>query len=393
MTGPAGPENTAEGLQSFRGAIRLWLSEQDIPVVPLEVDERFDVLRAWQRRLFEAGWLGVDWPIEEGGRGLTLLHQAAVMQELILAQAPLPPAVVNLVVAGPTIVGFGTPEQKRRYLPPLLAADELWCQGFSEPDAGSDLAALRTTAQIDGDDFVVNGQKVWTSYAHRADFCALLCRTDSSAPRHKGISYLIVDMRAPGITVRRLKQLTGDAEFSEVFFDDVRVPVANLLGELNDGWRVAMHSLSNERSRILLQRHTSAEVALQTIIDALRARRALTGLAPPHEMLRRLGRCRVQLAALEAQTRLTVQRLLRHEPPGALDSVDKLVLSEVEQSVYALGMDVLGPYRLAGGQPWGLEAERWQHDYFYARSWTISGGTLQIQRNIVAERLLGLPRT
>jgi len=382
-----------DDLAEFRAAIRGWLAEQEIPSVPLDVDERYDLLRDWQRRLHAAGWLGVDWPVEEGGRGLTLLHQAAVMQELTLAEAPLPPAVVNLVVAGPTIVGFGTTEQKRRYLPPLLAAQEIWCQGFSEPDAGSDLASLRTAAELVGDEFVVNGQKVWTSYAHRADFCVLLARTDRTAAPHKGISYLIVDMRTPGITVRPLKQLTGDAEFSEVFFEDVRVPRGNLLGELNDGWRVAMLSLSNERSRILLQRHTSAEVALRTIVGTIREHRAKTGIEPSTEILRRLGRCRAQIRALEGRTRETVRRLQRREAPGAVDSVDKLILSEAEQSLYSLALDVLGPYRLAGGHPFGLEAERWQHDYLYARSWTISGGTLQIQRNIVAERLLGLPRT
>jgi alkylation response protein AidB-like acyl-CoA dehydrogenase len=359
----------------------------------MDVDERFERLRDWQRRLYEAGWLGVDWPVEDGGRGLTVLHQAAVMQELIRSGAPMPPLVVNLVVAGPTIVRFASPEQKRRYLPPLLAGDEVWCQGFSEPDAGSDLASLRTRATRCGDVFVLRGQKVWTSYAHRADFCIMLARTDSDAPPHKGISQLIVDMRSPGIVVRPLRQITGDSEFSEVFLDDVEVPVENLVGPLNEGWKVAMHSLGSERSRILLQRHASAELALKQLSQTIGAQAKRTGAAISDDLVRRIGACRVQLSALGAQVGKTVERLESATPPGALDSVDKLILTEAEQSVYGLALDALGPYRLAQGTPLGLDSERWQHDYFYARSWSISGGTLQIQRNIVAERLLDLPRT
>jgi alkylation response protein AidB-like acyl-CoA dehydrogenase len=364
----------AVDLDAFGIEVAAWLAAADVPTVPHDVDERFEVLRAWQKTLYEAGWLGVDWPAEFGGRGLSLLHQAEVMRQLIAADAPLPVAIVNLVVAGPTLIGSASDEQRRRHLPGMLAAEEIWCQGFSEPDSGSDLASLRTSAREDGDDFVVNGQKVWTSYAHRADFCALLARTDKDAPPHKGISFLIVDMRTPGITVRPLRQITGDAEFSEVFFEDVRVPKENLVGPLHGGWGVAMHSLSSERSRILIQRHAGAE------------------LSP--DLKRRIGRALAQLAALEAQVRKTVARVQGKAPPGALDSVDKLVLTEVEQDVYGLIYDLLGPYRLVGDSaPLGLESERWIHDYFYARSWSISGGTLQIQRNIVAERLLELPRT
>jgi alkylation response protein AidB-like acyl-CoA dehydrogenase len=380
-------------LDTFRAELRAWLGRQQIPDEPTDVDERYAVLRDWQRTLVSGGWLGVDWPVEHGGRGLSMLYQAAVMQELIAAEAPLPVAFVNFIVAGPTIIAYGTQPQQHRYLPPLLSAEEIWCQGFSEPDAGSDLASLRTTARLDGDEFVVTGQKVWTSYAHRADFCCLLARTDPAAPKHKGISYLIVDMHSPGVTVRPLKQLTGDSEFNEVFLDEVRVPRANLIGEINQGWQVAMNSLGNERSRILLQRHTGAEVAFRTIVRRLREHAARTGTTLPDATLYRLGSCRVQLRSLDAQTRATMARLEAGAAPGPLDSVDKLILNDVEQEVYRLALDLLGPYRLAGGKPLGLDTERWQHDYFYARSWPISGGSLQIQRNIVAERLMGLPRT
>jgi alkylation response protein AidB-like acyl-CoA dehydrogenase len=380
----------AVDLETFGREVAAWVAEADVPTVPHDVDERFEVLRAWQKTLYEAGWVGVDWPAEFGGRGLSLLHQAEVMRRLIAADAPLPVAIVNLVVAGPTLIGFATDEQRERHLPTMLAAEEIWCQGFSEPDSGSDLASLRTSARDDGDDFIVNGQKVWTSYAHRADFCALLARTDKEAPPHKGISFLIVDMRTPGITVRPLGQITGDAEFSEVFFEDVRVPKENLVGPLHGGWGVAMHSLSSERSRILIQRHAGADAALGKAIAHLRA----SGATLSPDVKRRIGRAQAQLAALEGQVRKTVARVQGKAPPGPVDSVDKLVLTEVEQDVYGLIYDLLGPYRLVGGsEPLGLESERWIHDYFYARSWSISGGTLQIQRNIVAERLLGLPRT
>jgi alkylation response protein AidB-like acyl-CoA dehydrogenase len=382
--------DTEPDVASFGAEVAAWIAAVDVPQVPSDVDERFEILRVWQRRLYEAGWLGVDWPVDAGGRGLGLLHQAEVMRQLILAGAPLPVAVVNLVVAGPTLIGAGSEAQRRRYLPTMLSGDEMWCQGFSEPNAGSDMASLRTTARQDGDEFVVNGQKVWTSYAHRADFCALLARTDGDAPPHKGISFLIVDMRSPRITVRPLKQITGDAEFSEVFFEDVRVPAENLVGELHGGWGVAMHSLSSERSRILILRHAGAEAALRVAIATVRENR----MPRSPDVERRIGRALAQIAALEAQVRRTVRRVQQALPPSALDSVDKLVLTEIEQDIYGLVYDLLGPYRLAGeSRPFGLDSERWIHDYFYARSWSISGGTLQVQRNIVAERLLGLPRT
>jgi alkylation response protein AidB-like acyl-CoA dehydrogenase len=379
-----------EDLAVYREQVRQWLAAQDIPEAPTDVDGRFDTIRRWHKRLYEAGYLGVDWPVEHGGQGLTALHQATVYEELIAADAPLPIALGNLVVVGPSLLAYGTPEQKQRYLRPLLACDEMWCQGFSEPGAGSDLASLRTRASLDGDHFVINGQKVWTSYCHRADFIALLVRTDPDAEPHRGISYLLVPTNTPGITIRRIKQLTGDAEFSEVFYDNVRIPVENLLGPLNEGWKVAMRSLGNERSRIIITRHGVSQAAFRRIVEALRTWET----PPPPSVVRRVAEARVLLAALEAQVRSIVARLQRGDPPSGLDSLDKLVLTEVEQIVFALGYDLLGPFRLVSGETVaGLDSERWIHDWLYSRSWSISGGTTQIQRNIVAERVLGLPRT
>jgi alkylation response protein AidB-like acyl-CoA dehydrogenase len=381
-------------LESYRAQIRQWLAETEIPEVPLDVDERFEVRRAWQKRLDEAGWISVDWPSEYGGHDLSALHQVAVYEELIRAGAPLPVTVSNLVVVGPTLLAWGTEQQKREFLPKLPGGDVIFCQGFSEPNAGSDLASLTTSAERVGDDFVVRGQKVWTSYAHRADFCAVLARTNPAAPPHKGISYLLIDMKSAGVTIRRLEQITGNSEFSEVFFDDVRVPATNLVGPVDEGWKVAMHSLGNERSRIILQRRAGAQIAFDEIVQTVREHVATTGIQLPPTLVRRFGEVHTMLAALDGQVRTIVARLANDAPRSGLDSLDKLVLTEVEQEVFALAYDLLGPYRLAGGsKPFGLEPERWIHDYFYARSWSISGGTTQVQRNVVAERVLGLPRT
>ena len=363
-------------------------------MVPPSDDERFETLRAWQRRLYEAGWLGVDWPKEVGGQGLTALHQAAVLEELAGAGAPLPVGRTNLDTTGPTLVEWGTPEQKRRYLPKLLSGEEIWCQGFSEPGAGSDLAAVKTRAEREGDEFIVTGQKIWTSQAHRADMIMLLVRTDAAAPRYRNLSLLAVDMRTPGITIRPLRQMTGQAHFNEVFFDQVRVPVSALIGPVHDGWNVSMHTLSGERGRILLLRRADAEAAFGTLLRALRAHLAASGGTLAPDAVQRIGYVRMKLAALDGQTRKTASRMANGEPPSALDSVDRLVLTEVEQEVSGLAFDLLGPYRMSGGaKPLGLDADRTIYEYFYGRSYTISGGTTQVQLNIVAERLLGLPRT
>lgn len=369
-----------------------WLGGEAMPVIPRDEAEAMAVRRDWQRRLYEAGMLGVDWPVACGGRGLSALHQLAVMRALSEARAPFPASNVNLYVVGPTLCAWGTEEQKARYLRPLLRAEELWCQGFSEPNAGSDLASLHTSARQDGDDFIINGQKIWTSQAHHAHFCALMVRTMEGTRDHRGISYLIVDMRTPGVTVRPIRQLTGDAEFSELFFEDARVPVANLIGELNQGWTVAMKSLSSERSAIIVQRVAEAQSIFHELVDAMR-RSVAEGYVPTPATVARVGRAKVHLAALDGQVRAMVARLGENDAPPGLESVDKLVLTEVEQEVFALAFDMLGPWRQAeGGRPFGLDADRVTRDFFYSRSRSISGGTTQIQRNIVAQRVLGLPR-
>lgn len=387
------PVEQITAIADLRREARRWLAETEIPTVPLELEERFNVLRRWQRTLFDAGWMGLGWSRETGGRGLTARHQQVFSEELARAHAPAPIGLIGLDVVGPSIHRYGSSEQRSRFLPPLLAGEDIWCQGFSEPSAGSDLASLRTRALRHGDKYVVNGQKVWTSWGNQASWCALLCRTDPDAePKHAGISYLIVDMSSPGTTVRPLVQMTGDAEFCEVFFDNVEVPVGNLVGKENDGWRIALDTLSQERGNYAMRRQVEIGWGVEKTIDGLR------GTSPESTTNRRIstaiGESHVALRVLDAQIRRTVQRLIDEEGPHPLDSIDKLVLNDAEQVVGRALADLLGPFRLdTESQPLGLNAAQLIHDHYFSRAASIYGGTSQIQRNIVAERLLGLPRS
>ncbi|TAK68040.1 MAG: acyl-CoA dehydrogenase [Actinomycetota bacterium] len=390
MTVPHRPTDVDDDLVAFAASARTWLSEVEIPRAPLDLDERFVVLRQWQRTLFDAGWMGLSWSRDSGGQGLTPRHQLVFSQELARAHAPAPIGLIGLDVVGPSIHAFGTPEQRARVLPPLLSGDEIWCQGFSEPEAGSDLGSLRTKAVRDGDDYVVDGQKVWTSWAEQAQWCAVLCRTDPTAtPKHRGISYLLVPMSTPGITVRPIVQMTGDAEFCEVFFDGVRVPVENLVGPENGGWRIAMDTLSRERSSYTIRRMTEIGWMLD---DAVAALRDVPAGPEGERIYRAIGRAEVAIRALEAQTRTTVERLVEDAGPSAYDSIDKLILNDTEQIVCEALAELLGPFRAAHGQPYGLDPSLIVHDHLYSRAASIYGGAQQIQRNIVADRLLGLPK-
>lgn len=377
-----------ESLDKFRTRARCWLADVEPPEVPLDLDKRFGVLRQWQRTLFEAGWVGIAWSTQAGGGGLTHAHQMVFVEELVRARAPQPVGLIGLEVVGPSIDRYGTDRQRRELLPRLLSGEDIWCQGFSEPDAGSDLAALRTRAVTDGDDYLVTGQKIWTSWAHEAQWCAVLVRTDPSVRKQAGISYLLVDMTSPGITARPIRQMTGDREFCEVFFDEVRVPRRNVLGAENEGWAIATHTLGSERGAATLRRRVELDVALEDATDGLRE-----GRAPSDRVRAAIGRAHVAMRVLDAQTRQTSARLLADTGPTPMDSVDKLVLNDVEQTVFAEIAGLLGPLRaVPGSRPAGLWSERWAHEHLYSRAASIYGGSEQIQRTIVAERLLGLPR-
>lgn len=381
---------TREAIEQFRQEARDWLVKASIPTIPEGNDARFDTLRAWQRQLHAAGWLGLTWPVDSGGRGLTALHQAVFNQELARARAPRPAGVVGIEVVGPTILQFGSEEQRHERLNRVLSGDDIWCQGFSEPNAGSDLASLSTTAhRVDGG-YVVNGHKVWTTWSQKATWCALLARTDPNSSKHRGISYFLIPLDTPGITVKPLVQLDGDSDFGEVLFEDVFVDESALVGEENMGWSYAMHTLSSERGTLVLRRTADLSVMFADLLEQL-----ARGGSHVSEIERsRIGRLSARLFALEAQCERIVERVLANpNDPSAHDSLDKAFMTGFEQDLTGFAHECLGTHSTATGlRPRGMDSTRWIHDYYYGRAASIYGGSAQIQRNIISERLLGLPR-
>ncbi|NUS26890.1 MAG: acyl-CoA dehydrogenase [Streptomyces sp.] len=366
--------------EEFRARLRRWLGDELPALPPKPSPDDWPGRRAydmgWQRRLYDAGYADVHW---DASPTLRLIF----LEETEKAGAPYVGAgFVGLLHAGPTIAAEGTDEQRARWLAPILRGDEVWCQGFSEPDAGSDLAALRTRAWRDGDDYVVNGSKIWTSHAEVADWCELLVRTDPTAPKHRGISWLAMPMDAPGITVRPLRTLAGTAEFAEVFLDEVRVPVGNRVGAENDGWRVTMVTLSFERGTAFV----GEVVACRRVLRELAAAARKNGRWDDPVLRRRLGALNAEFRALWRLTQWNVSEAeARGGVPGVGGSVFKLRYSQVRQDLYDVAAEVLGEGALDLGTPWVV-------DRLSSLSYTIAAGTSQIQRNIVAERILGLPK-
>ena len=365
----------------------------DAAQLPRTLAERMEVLRGWQARCYAAGYVGRAWPRECGGGGAPASEQIIIDQELAAAGAPEFVNVVGLDVLGPSLLRFGTDEQRRRHIPPILSADEIWCQGFSEPDAGSDLASLRTRAEIRDDHFVLSGQKTWVSWGQFARWCGVLARTDDAGPKHRGISMLIVDMRSPGIELRPMTQITGQAEFCELFLDDVVVPRENLLGNLGDGWKIAMHTLGHERGTAALPR----QVKLRTWLDrAVReaAGRTIDGeplLSDPEAQVA-LARALIGVEVLRHHAYRTVGEFLNGGAVGPDSSSVKLLMAEAEQRVASTALEVLGA-TLEHGEPDAVEEnEFWYETYLYSRAATLYGGTQQIQRNIIADRVLALPQ-
>jgi len=375
--------------------VRVFLSRESFRSadLPHALDDRMAVLRGWQAACYEAGYVGRAWPSEFGGGGRPPVEQIIVDQELAAAGAPEFVNIVGLDVLGPSLLLFGSDVQRRRYIPPILSAEEIWCQGFSEPEAGSDLASLRTRAVQDGDTYVINGQKTWVSWGQYAGWCGLLARTDDSVPRHRGISMLIVDMSSPGVEVRPMTQITGHAEFSELFLDDVVVPRENLLGALGDGWKIAMHTLGHERGTAALPR----QVKLRTWLDravSLAARRELAGrpvLEDP-EVQTALARALIGIEVLRHHAYRTVGEFLSGGAVGPESSSVKLLMAEAEQQLAATVLDVLGPALLDGDPSEAAENDFWYETYLYSRAASVYGGTRQIQRDIIADRILSLPK-
>ena len=374
-------------VEQFRAELREWLSANvsDELIAARRpsgrTDDTFEMLRAFNRTMADAGWAAVSWPEEYGGRGATVLEQLVYTEETTKARAPLPLNVIGMNNIAPAIMAYGTESQKLALLRRMMRADDIWCQGMSEPEAGSDLASLRTRAAHDGDHFVVNGQKIWTSLGHRANWCQLYVRTHPDAPKHKGISCLIVDMTLPGIEVRPLVTLNGDADFAEIFFHDVRVPADALLGPLNGGWKVATTTLSHERVGAA-RLYAELEVRLEELVADFAATDGGRALEDP-VTLSRLGEIAVRIKYLEVLCQRSISATLHGGDALGSASLAKTEWGQIGQALAALAFDVLG----TGGQN-----ARWADYRLTSRSLTIAGGTTQINKNITAQRVLGLPR-
>jgi alkylation response protein AidB-like acyl-CoA dehydrogenase len=379
--------------EAFRAEAREWLTtmlEGEFAVVrgrggPGDEHALFEERLAWERALGEAGWNGISWPKEYGGRGLSLTQQVIFYEEYARAGGPGKVGIVGEGLLGPTIIHHGTEAQKRRFLPPILKGEEIWCQGYSEPNAGSDLANVQTRAELDGDEWVIDGQKVWTSLAHWAHWCFVLCRTDRDAPKHKGISYLLVPMNQPGIEIRPIVQITGTSEFNEVFFSGARTARENVVGEVNGGWKVAMGTLAFERGASTLGQQLGFENELRAIVDVARRR----GLVDDPVVRQRLVDAWIALRIM----RYNALRSMTALEAGALTpltSIHKLYWASLHRALGELAVDVLGPEGLViEGSPYELGAL--QRLFLFTRADTIYGGSNEIQRNVIGERALGLP--
>jgi alkylation response protein AidB-like acyl-CoA dehydrogenase len=385
---------------AFRDTVRAWLAA-NLPAgwgtpafaTPRTMEDKLAFAKRWQRKLYDGGWAGLSWPREFGGRGATLVEQLIFSEEYAAARAPdLIDIGVGPALAGPTIIHYGTEEQQRRFLPPILTGEEVWCQGFSEPNAGSDLAALRTRAELRGDVALITGQKIWTSYAQQADWCILLARTNPAAPKHKGLTFFLVDMRTPGITIRPLVEMTGVAWFNEVFFDEVRVPRTNVVGEVDQGWQVAVTTLMHERSGS--SPHTRLRKDLDQMIEL--ARRVEYGgqpLSRDPNVRQRLAQHVIEVEALKYTAYRHVSALARGGAPGPEGSIFKLLWSELDIRMKETAIGLEGPYaNLMAGSPRAVEDGKWQYEYLWSRAASIYAGTSEVQRNIIAQRVLGLPR-
>ena len=384
---------------TFRDEFRAWLSAnvpKDWPQwrdKPLE--ESFPYLRKWQNKLYLGGWAAVSWPREYGGRSATLMQQSIFWEEMARLEAPPMANALGLGLIGPTIIAHGTEAQKARFIPKILSAEEIWCQGFSEPNAGSDLAALQTEARLDGDYYVVNGQKVWTSYGWVGDWCELVARTDPSVPKHKGLTVLLVDMKSPGVEVRPLRQMTAESEFNEIFFRDVRVPVANVLGKVNDGWNVAVSTLMHERGSYGARLVLTFKRNINRLIELSRKVPRNGRVAAQDPIMRqKLAQAFAEVEIMRLNQLRAFSRITATGVPGPEGSIQKLFWSELNQRIQQLAQELLGPYgQLLAGDPNAIDNGIWSYGYLRSRGNTIEAGTSEVQRNIIGHFVLGLPRS
>src|ERR1700689_4940136 len=369
---------------AFRDELRAWLAENQPEAKPpadAGDDAHYTFRRNWQRRLYDAGWAAPAWPTEYGGRGASQTESAIYFKELGRARVPFAANTLGLLLGGPTLMVWGTPEQKERYLAPILSAEEIWCQGFSEPDAGSDLAALKTRAVKDGDEWVVTGQKVWTSGAQYATWCMLVARTDSEVAKHKGLTYFLMNMNQDAIQVRPLRQITGEAEFNELFIEEARIPDANVVGGVGNGWKVALTTLMNERAGLgfLLQ------IRMRQLLDDLIATAAERNLLEDSLYADALAELHLRCESIRLLAWKGLTDTERYGQPGPEGSLVKWLWSDTNQRLTQLAVDIVGSEALTAGTEWSYEQMR-------ARGNTIEGGTTEVLKNIIAERVLGLPR-
>ena len=373
--------------QAFRDELRVWLDANNPGREPAGDEDAFEFRRAWQRKLHSEGWAGISWPKEYGGRGATLVEQAIFNEELARVRAPQLVNGLGLAMGGPTVIAHGTEDQKRRYLEPILSAEEIWCQGFSEPESGSDLASLKTRAVRDGDDWVVTGQKVWTTFAHRAKWCMLVARTDQDAPKHKGLSYFLMDMDQDGVQVRPLRQITGEAEFNELFIEGARIPHENIIGGEGNGWAVAITTLMHERATLAFSLQVGVQIAMGELLERARSTRGTNGQPASGDPVirQRLAQLLIEAEVLRLNAYRGLSATMKNGVPGPEGSLGKWHWSEINQTLTELAVDVSGPHAM-------LNEDSWTYRFLRARANSIEGGTTEILKNIVAERVLGLPR-
>jgi alkylation response protein AidB-like acyl-CoA dehydrogenase len=367
--------------QAFRDELRAWLEENHPGEAPEGDEAKFEFSRDWQRKLHEAGYAGLSWPKEYGGRGATMIEQAIFGEETARAKAPQPANVLGLVMGGPVVIAHGTEEQKARYLEPILSGEEIWCQGFSEPDSGSDLASLKTRAVKSNGEWVVTGQKVWTTYAHHAKWCMLVARTDQDVPKHKGLTYFLLDMEQDEVQVRPLRQITGEAEFNELFIEEARIPDENVVGGVGNGWGVAITTLMHERAGIGAASAVGVKIALGELMELARER----GVDDDPVMRQKIAELYIDIEALRLNAWRGLTQIMKTGVPGPEGSLPKWQWSDANQALTELAMEIRG-------EEAPLKDSDWTYRFLRARANSIEGGTTEILKNIIAERVLGLPK-
>jgi alkylation response protein AidB-like acyl-CoA dehydrogenase len=380
--------------ETFRDEVRAWLEANHPGKPPPGDEEGFEFARTWQRKLHEGGWAGVSWPKEYGGRGATLIEQAIFYEEMVRADAPRTANIIGLAMGGPVVITHGTEEQKQRYLEPILSAEEIWCQGFSEPEAGSDLASLKTRAVKKNGGWAVTGQKVWTTLAHVSKWCMLVARTDPEAPKHQGLTYFLMDMDQDGVEVKPLRQITGEAEFNEIFMEDAYIPDENVVGGVGNGWAVAITTLMNERAGLAFAAQAAVQIGVRRAME-------LAG-ATPHNgkraaddpvMRQRFAKLFIESEIFRLTNYRGLTKIMKSGVPGPEGSLGKWQWADINQKLMELVMDMEGPYGLlSSGSPYAVADGEWQYHFLRSRANSIEGGTTEILKNIVAERVLGLPK-